>query len=201
MRTPWYKTASGSTLLEAEKKGLEEVLPDLHGYFLLQLAPEALIRCMESSLILNKINIPIHLDAHYEALPILSESIDVVMLNHTLERCRKEGAHVHQILREAYRVLIPGGHLVITGFNPFSLWGLKHSVFNSKTKLVSRHTIVDWLSLLSFECIHPKHFALSSFFSPLYTFVAVKRVIPLSLIKKPVWVKTSLEWGQQEGNV
>ena len=30
----------------------------------------------------------------------------------------------HQILREVERILIPDGQLVITGFNPLSLWGL-----------------------------------------------------------------------------
>jgi SAM-dependent methyltransferase len=36
----------------------------------------------------------------------------------------------HQILREVERVLIPEGELIITGFNPISIWGLRQRLPN-----------------------------------------------------------------------
>jgi hypothetical protein len=44
-----------------------------------------------------------------------------VVLPHTLELARDP----HQTLREVERVLVPEGRVVITGFNPASLWGLR----------------------------------------------------------------------------
>lgn len=47
------------------------------------------------------------------------ESVDILLMPHTLE-C--SGAP-HITLAEAYRVLKPEGRIVLTGFNPYSLWG------------------------------------------------------------------------------
>src|SRR5690606_29608016 len=55
-----------------------------------------------------------------ESLPFESQSIDLLVLPHVLE-CSSDP---HQVLREAERVLMPEGRVVITGFNPWSLWGL-----------------------------------------------------------------------------
>lgn len=195
MRTPWYKKNSGALLLSSEKKALSQILPTLYGYHLLQIAPKEFFNCVESSLILNCVNTQLHMVAHEEALPILSETIDVVVLAHTLEQAAT-GSHPHQILREAYRVLIPGGHIVITGFNPFSGWGL--SIMMEHIKLVSRHTVKDWLSLLDFELVHSSSGSIKSFFEPIYTMVAVKRIAPLTLIK-PAWSEKKIEWAQEEG--
>ena len=63
----------------------------------------------------------------------------------------------HQILREVERILIPDGQLVITGFNPLSLWGLRRrlpkgrKVFPGNGNYISVLRLKDWLQLLSFE--------------------------------------------------
>lgn len=193
MRTPWYQKSSGISLINTEKKILSQILPNLYGYHLLQIAPKELAGCIESSLILHCVNTQSQMVFDEQALPILSETIDVVVLTHTLEH-----AHPHQILREAYRVLIPGGHIVITGFNPFSFLGLKMKIMDFKTKLVSKHTAKDWLSLLDFECVDSSALSLKSFFEPIYSVVAIKRVAPLTLIK-PAWSKEKVNWAQEEG--
>jgi hypothetical protein len=60
------------------------------------------------------------------------------------------------LLREAHRVLMPRGHLVITGFNPWSLLGLRARVGRRfghaawQTALLRPGRVVDWLHLLDF---------------------------------------------------
>jgi len=65
----------------------------------------------------------------------------------------------HQVLREVDRVLVPEGQVVITGFNPSSLWGARQSLcrFGASPFLprsgqfIRLPRIKDWLKLLSFE--------------------------------------------------
>lgn len=197
MSERWYKTSSGASLLETEKQKLAQVLSTLYGYYLLQVAPPSFWSCITSSLILNRFNTHTQFIARDDALPILSDSVDVVVLTHTLEQSRTLGCHPHQILREAYRVLIPGGHIVITGINPFSYWGCKLLMLDFQTKLITRSKLKDWLSLLDFELVHASPFSVKSFFEPIYVLVAVKRLIPLTLIK-PTWSQSQLAWVQGE---
>ncbi|MCD8339558.1 MAG: class I SAM-dependent methyltransferase [Burkholderiales bacterium] len=90
----------------------------------------------------------------FEALPFDTESIDLVVLPHTLE----EASDPHALLREVGRVLIPGGRVVLTGFNKMSLWGIRQSMSKfGKSPLLpgkqyfSVSQVRDWLHLLSFH--------------------------------------------------
>jgi len=87
-----------------------------------------------------------------EELPFETGSIDLVLLPHTLEF----NEHPHQILREVERVLRPEGSVIMSGFNPFSLWGMRRAL-GSKTdypwcgSFISMSRMKDWLALLGFE--------------------------------------------------
>ncbi|MCP4289786.1 MAG: methyltransferase domain-containing protein [Gammaproteobacteria bacterium] len=88
-----------------------------------------------------------------DCLPIASDSVDVVVLLHTLDFFPDP----HQTLREVDRVLIPEGRLIIVGFNPWSLWGLRR-LFRGRVnrspwngRFISIHRMHDWLSLLGFK--------------------------------------------------
>jgi SAM-dependent methyltransferase len=59
-----------------------------------------------------------------DCLPIESESIDIVLLVHTLD----DAQDPLSIVQEAYRVLRPNGQLIIIGFNRSSLWHWLHPV-------------------------------------------------------------------------
>jgi SAM-dependent methyltransferase len=61
------------------------------------------------------------LHCDFDALPFPNQSLDLVLLPHTLELARDP----HDTLREVERVLVPEGRVVIVGFNPASLWGLR----------------------------------------------------------------------------
>lgn len=88
-----------------------------------------------------------------ELLPIAGQSMDLLVLAHALEY----SPNPHQLLREVDRVLRPEGHLLLAGFNPASLWGLRRMLsppeagypWNGKFLHLSR--LKDWLSLLGFE--------------------------------------------------
>lgn len=89
-----------------------------------------------------------------DALPLATESIDVLLLPHTLEFERDQ----HQVLREAERVLKPEGVLHILGFNPCSIIGLwRHLPCRtsrnvlSGARFIGAGRVLDWLSLLNFE--------------------------------------------------
>ena len=105
--------------------------------------------------------IALHCD--FDALPFDSNSLDLVVLPHALELARDP----HLALREVERVLVPEGRVVIVGFNPNSLWGLRQQIGHWRQRLRAgaprglflpsageymRHRrLRDWLRLLSFE--------------------------------------------------
>lgn len=89
-----------------------------------------------------------------EQLPFASESIDLLVLPHVLET----SSDPHQVLREVQRVLVPEGKVLISGFNPWSLWGARERMPGLERLLpvephqqLSPWRVADWLELLSFE--------------------------------------------------
>ena len=97
----------------------------------------------------------------FDALPFPSSSLDLVVLPHALELARDP----HDTLREVERVLVPEGRVVIVGFNPASLWGLRQSAGQLRHRLglggelylpsagdfIGFRRVRDWLRLLGFE--------------------------------------------------
>ena len=89
-------------------------------------------------------------------LPFAEKSVDACLLAHTLPWC----SDPHRLLREADRVLIDDGWMILTGFNPVSLMGLRKLVpllrngtpYNSRMFTLMRQ--LDWLTLLNFEVLH-----------------------------------------------
>lgn len=85
-------------------------------------------------------------------LPFAPDSFSTVILPHVLET---HGLH-HQLLREAHRVLQNEGHIVLTGFNPYSLLGLQRFIRPGAACVghyYSVRRVVDWLQLLGFEIV------------------------------------------------
>lgn len=91
----------------------------------------------------------------FTELPFASQSLDLVVLPHVLEFA----AEPHQVLREVERVLIPEGQLIVTGFNPTSLWGARQATGRLSGapylpldgEFISVPRLRDWLKLLSME--------------------------------------------------
>lgn len=97
---------------------------------------------------------PIQVKADPLHLPFAEKSVDACLLAHTLPWC----SDPHRLLREADRVLIDDGWMILTGFNPVSLMGLrvlvpvlrKTTPYNSRMFTLTRQ--LDWLALLNLRC-------------------------------------------------
>jgi SAM-dependent methyltransferase len=163
----WFATPPGRYLLAWEQAQYDQAVADVFGYHALQLGlgeveglranrmphrwlaladPAAASRCA--------------LVTDFEALPFGANSLDLVVLPHTLEL----SLDPHATLREVERVLVPEGRVVICGFNPASLWGLRQQRAQLYRQLgfgelflpdagdfIGYRRMRDWLRLLSFE--------------------------------------------------
>jgi len=146
-------------------------------------------------------------------LPLASQSADLVVLPHVLETHNDP----HLVLREAERVLMPEGQLVVSGFNPLSLWRLRQVFTGGRAgapwdaRYISLFRLRDWLRLLGFElnggvfgcyappCSQPKWLARFGFMEKagarwwpiaggVYVVRAIKRVPGMRLVT-PAWRK------------
>ena len=152
----WFESPLGEYLLEREFAYLDGVVADLFGFNAIQIGlPEH--DFLRASRIPLRCRVgpggPVQLQCDPENLPIAANSVDVCLLPHVLEFA----AHPHQILREVQRVLMPEGHLIVTGFNPWSLWGLHRALKRGRDhypwcgRFITLPRLKDWLALLGFE--------------------------------------------------
>lgn len=208
----WLRSPRGRRVLALEERELRRVLPDLFGRHILQIGTwgrgQRLLAAAElpHRAVLGTVD---QFDAQSlaepERLPILSKSVDAVLLPHTLEFTRQP----HSVLRETSRILTDRGWLLILGFNPWSLWGLRsrlglrYRAFPACARFISSVRLCDWLELLDFEVVQVRRFGigfpwaapraedepfgLHSLLNPIlesYLIVAKKRVIPMSLVAR-----------------
>ena len=160
----WLEGPLGESLQALEAHRLREILPALPGTFAVQLGGFGRRDLLESSPTAVHVLIDPrapslggqYVQALPEALPLDGKSVQVVLLPHTLDM----SGDPHQLLREAHRVLVPEGYVVVVGFNPFSFWGLRRLVRGSRTRLpwcadwIGVRRLKDWLALLDFELTH-----------------------------------------------
>lgn len=151
----WFATPLGRYLLEREQAYFDKTVADIFGYNALQLGLPGID-------LLRTNRIPFRLTANYSAkaalrtdfrdLPIATNSVDLVVLPHVLEF----NENPHQVLREVARVLLPEAQVVISCFNPWSLWGARRA-FGRKTyypwngRFINLPRLKDWLTLLGLE--------------------------------------------------
>ena len=152
----WFATPLGEYLLEKEQAYLDDVTSDIFGFHALQLGMPS-VDFLRESRITHRMRIAASdnpdLYAKCHELPFATQSIDLVLLPHVLEFA----AEPHRILREVDRVMMPEGRLIIVGFNPWSLWGLRSALGPSRDafpwngRFVSLLRVKDWLALLGFD--------------------------------------------------
>ena len=161
----WYHSPLGQQFAEAEKALLDQVLPTLFGYHLIQIGQYCDVALLQASKVshcsimhtTNQVTISSMTDSRLSgqphALPFASDSVDVVVLNHILEF----SLHPHHVLREVERILVPEGHVVMMLFNPWSLWSIHRLLLRWRKSApwcgqsISATRGKDWLALLGFE--------------------------------------------------
>ena len=184
----WLRTARGGYLLGWEQGCLDELVSDVFGYHALQLGLPELdglranrmphrwvatdtqrqgdpieLPSGEDGISRLSLHGEVALHCDFDALPFASDSLDLVVLPHTLELARDP----HLTLSEVERVLVPEGRVVIVGLNPASLWGLRQRMARGGERVgIGRRRelflprageflgywrVRDWLRLLSFE--------------------------------------------------
>ncbi len=159
----WYELPLGQALRACEQQRLESILPDLFGYHLLQVGALA-DGVLSASRVLHRAVMAVGDEPRGEhsaglcgdpaQLPIAGDSLDALVLYHTLDFAPDP----HQVLREAERVLVAEGSIVVLGFNPWSLWGVWHALARRRGipwcgRFVGLSRLRDWLSLLGFEIV------------------------------------------------
>jgi SAM-dependent methyltransferase len=159
----WYGTPLGRELLTEESDCLDRMLRDTFGYYLLQVGIAGQFQdAITASRIRHHILLPasrrpLTLGAQMVAspshFPVATDSVDVVFLPHVLEFARD----ARQVLREAERVLIPEGRVIVIGFNALSLWGGWRLIRGGQGRVpwsgnfLTPFRIGDWMSLLGFQ--------------------------------------------------
>ncbi len=153
----WLGTVYGDYLLEQEQQCLRQA-PAMPGYHLLQLGMTPRPLMIEGFPHLHRFTLASGNGvaggaavADFAELPLPCDSIDALILHHALDFSPSP----HSVLREAIRVLMPGGHIVVVGFNPLSLWGLIKPVGQLFTRQaiwrynsLLRGRVADWLEVL-----------------------------------------------------
>lgn len=206
----WLNSAQGKLLGQREGELLSTVLPQILGYRLLQLggANYALAKAGESGRsamlhhwVVDPNPMPgVHVVANTQHLPFANQSVDAVLLAHSLEL----SPNPHALLREVDRVLCNHGQMIILGFNPMSLWHLQHRLparwrgsFPAQSRFYTSGRVRDWLALLDFEIESFSRFGSVlpwvgdiskrtelqrwlAVFSQAYMIFARKRVVPLT---------------------
>lgn len=160
----WLHSAPGEITAALETQLLGRALPDLFGYHIVQLGSHHLNGLLDSSRISHQIRVQLAADpcgaadmhCAEDALPLAPNSIDVLVLPHVLEFA----SDPRRVLREAERVLIGEGHIVLLGFNPWSWYGIWSLLWRWQGlppwsgRFIGTTRAKDWLQLLGFDILH-----------------------------------------------
>jgi SAM-dependent methyltransferase len=163
----FLRQPAGRYVLAWEQRQIDAAVVDVFGYHALQLGLPELDALRENRMPLrfcasdrlphadSDVHCQVAVINRYEELPFASHSIDLVVLPHILEFADEP----HQVLREVDRVLVPEGQVVISGFNPASIWGMRQWMTRlgatpylpREGQFIGLPRLKDWLKLLSFE--------------------------------------------------
>lgn len=156
----WYRTEKGQYVLAQTREVLKPYLETAFGYHILQIGPARGLPLHHASMINHRIYAShgggkgVDLICNDGEIPLQNDSVDVVIAHHCLEFT----ANSHQVLREIQRILTPQGHMVLVGFNPYSVHGIMAKLRGISTKSlwhwhapVGEPRLRDWLNLLGCE--------------------------------------------------
>ncbi len=213
----WLTQFLGQHVVAAERRCLQQLLSSYYGkYALLLGVPQqqgllksTVMPCqyLMTPLLVNKNKFTEVIESEFYELPFASGSVDLVLVPHTLEHLDNP----RKLLSEACRIVKPEGHIIILGFNPMSLWGLKKTMTTANVTPWNSHfiqstTVKKWLGLADFELVlqdtflfrpptrHQRLFRKLTFlewlgnkcykpFGGVYVLIAKAKVVPLTPIR------------------
>ena len=219
----WYRKPLGKLFAKAEAATLAGLLPALFGYHILAIGVPSGLNMLSASPISRQYHLDcvqpsesalVDLAASPTCLPVASDSIDVVVACHVLEF----SIEPQLVLKEIDRVLIPEGHVIILGFNPWSLWGfralwrLRRDGYIRRERLWAVYRLRAQLSVLGYDIVaacshfHRPPFNSSELLNKLlfmerlgargwslggggYAILAKKRVSTLTPVKPHWWLR------------
>tara|TARA_R110001592_G_scaffold134161_1_gene349767 strand:- start:3010 stop:3747 length:738 start_codon:yes stop_codon:yes gene_type:complete len=214
--THWSQLSNGQHLQAKTQHLVNNAISHCFGYHLLKLGHLSTQLKTNKCPIRHQINcaedgadVGIRSDLH--DLPFQDSTIDLCILVHELDF----SSDPHQLLREIDRVLTLDGTLIISGYNPYSLFGCQTLMTPKNTqtaRLFSPNRVIDWLHLLGFEIKQKQHFdsilgqpkgpifslienigqRYLSFFCSVYFIVAKKQSIPMTPIKSSFEFRRSI---------
>jgi hypothetical protein len=168
----WLQTYLGGVVLSNEKRSLQPHWENVRGDLLLfvgdslqaELARAYHFSRMITVSCLDQQSIDTYssntICANYDELPIAQASMSAVFLPHILEFSKAP----KKVLTEAKAVLQPEGTLIIVGFNPFSLFGLR-KMFSRRKKAIapwsgkfrSLWKLKKWLREMNFDTVNQSY--------------------------------------------
>ncbi len=166
-QTPgWLNTLTGRNLLREEVRQVRRALDGIFGDQLVQVGVwgeaglfRRLARTRRAAVFAADTLPGADAISAPDALGITTDSVDAVLLPHTLELADDP----HGVLREVDRILRPDGNLVVLGFNPWGWWGLRHGLSRhgfppGGQRMISDGRTCDWLRLLEFKVHHSSYY-------------------------------------------
>lgn len=163
----WWQSATGQNLLAAEAQLVGEALEDVFGWELLQIGEWgrgrellANARTRRQTIIsTDQFQGSADVIGRPSQLPVTGDSVDAAILPHTLEFA----ADPFAIVREVDRVLAAEGQLLVLGFRPLSLWGLRARMSRAGfppglRRLLSARRVREWLVLLGYEIVDEQRY-------------------------------------------
>ena len=155
----WLRTRLGRLLIQRERELVADALEDVFGFQLLQIGGwgesgrffEA-ARTQRQWVVASSPEVQADVRCKTSELAIASDSVDAILLPHTLEF----ESDPHAVLREVERVLVSEGQLLVLGFSPVGTWALRHRLSEvgfppGLARFISERRLRDWLALLGFE--------------------------------------------------
>jgi SAM-dependent methyltransferase len=162
----WLSGPLGGMLDDEEHAVVAAALECAFGLHCVQVgawgAPDAFLartRTRRAALVADRPVPGVAMVAEPAALALQSDSVDVMLLPHTLEFAPDP----HEVLREAARVLTGEGELLVLGFEPLGAWSLRSAFTRGGcppgiARRISAPRLADWLKLVGFEVGDPERY-------------------------------------------
>lgn len=148
----WYDSAQGRLFTSNLKEVLNPWLQGVFGFHAIQLGALPRGRALLDGLRINHAIIAdpeqtADVRCDLEALPFASDSVDMVIVGHTMEYVDDPA----QMLREIERILVPEGKLLVIGIDSWTMWAAWQHLRRRPFRCFSQRRVKDWLGVLGFE--------------------------------------------------